>query len=167
MCLGECEIRSTMSRAFSLATSPVCLKGRPYWFARFSSSISSRCSWESAGRPAQCRGIMADIFISFLQQACVRGQTEGAGVISLDWMCCGGFARHRWTLCEHGHAVQTQVHVCVCKTLLAVSLKLFVETRIDRFACWACRPCIQCGGHTCLGWLKPTWTVHTFRRIFL
>ena len=46
MCLGECEIRSTMSFAFSLATYPICLKARPYWFSDTSSSVSSRCSSE-------------------------------------------------------------------------------------------------------------------------
>lgn len=43
---------------------------------------------------------MADIFISCLvQPACVRGQSEGVGVISLDCTCCGGLVGHRWTLC--------------------------------------------------------------------
>lgn len=125
LCLGECEIRSRMSFAFPLATYPVGLRARLYWFACSSSSISFCCSSQSVARPAQCWGT-ADIFISCLvQQACVRGQTEGAGVISLDWMCCGGLARHRWTHCEYGHSVQSQIvylcpSICVCKTLLVI-----------------------------------------------
>lgn len=126
LCLGECEIRSTMSSASPLATYPVGPKARFYWFACFSSSISSRCSSESAARPAQCRR-MADIFISCLvQQACVRGQTVGAGVISLDWMCCGGLARHRWTFWEYGHNVQSQF-VYNCPSICVYVRKAFVH----------------------------------------
>lgn len=180
MCLGECEIRSKMSLAFSLATYPICLKARPYWFACSSSSISSCCSSKGAARPAQCWGT-ADIFISCLvQQACVRGQTEGAGVISLDWMCCGGLARHRWTLCEHGHAVQTQsVNVCSCMCMYNHPCGLLKavcgKDIVNRPHCHAgidWQPPInqsdayhQCVGHNCNGWLKPIWTMHTFKWI--
>lgn len=83
---------------------------------------------------------MADIFISCLvQPACVRGQSEGVGVISLDCTCCGGLVGHRWTLCMDmmlnssfvfGEffafvvVVVVFVYVCACEDHLLVSSKL-------------------------------------------
>lgn len=91
---------------------PFVLKPGPIDLPVFHLQFPPAGAQESAARPAQCWGT-ADIFIScIVQQACVRGQTEGAGVIALYWMCCGGFVRHRWTLCKYGHAVQT---LCVCQ----------------------------------------------------
>lgn len=54
MSLDKCEIRSTMSLAFSLAKDPICFKAWHYWFDCSSSSISSCCSSESAAQPVQC-----------------------------------------------------------------------------------------------------------------
>lgn len=96
------------------------------WFVRYSSSIS----WRSLRLQLDLRSAGEwQIFISFLQLACVRGQNEGAGVISLDWKCCGGCARHRWTLrawtvCSNC----VSMFLCVCIAHLAVTLKLNVET---------------------------------------
>lgn len=98
------------------------------WFVRYSSSIS----WRSLRLQLDLRSAGEwQIFISFLQLACVRGQNEGAGVISLDWKCCGGCARHRWTrrawtVCSNPNCVS--MSLCVCIAHLAVTLKLNVET---------------------------------------
>lgn len=125
-----CEIWSTMSLAFSLSTYTICLKARPCWSACSSSSISSCCRSESAARPAQCSGT-ADIHIL----PCTVSMCAGAGWVGwcnltgLDVLWRIGEAQvdtvRAWTCCSNA-IFFTYVHLCLCITLLAVSLKVYV-----------------------------------------
>lgn len=172
MVLGECEIRSTMSVAFPLATYPVCLKASPYWFACSSSSISSCCSSESAARPAHCRG-KADIHIL----PCTTSMCAGA-----DW---GGWCNLTGVdvLWRFGKAqvdtasmdmlfkpkVFIYVHLCICITLQAVVLNLYLGKSwwIDQFAVFGIvilplnnkghtLPVIKCVVQNCISVLEHT-----------
>lgn len=111
MCLGECEIRSTTSFAFSLATYPICLQASAYWFASSSSSVSSCCSSECS---STCVVLGNGRYIHILP--CTASMCAGA-----DWGGCCNLTgldvlwRFGEAQVDTVRAVQTQiVFLCIC-----------------------------------------------------